>query len=109
VRLIKPKYKGEDTGGQQLPAGLYVYDLNRLVNDGHIENYLLELSTGGVNNHIDLSFETQTITFIKNYNEIVMIPIPHRNTINFMGMGPKEDYLIWRHSGGTFTALSKSG
>lgn len=38
-----------------------------------------------------------------------MIPIPHRNTINFIGIGPKDDYLIWRHSGGTFTALSKNG
>lgn len=38
-----------------------------------------------------------------------MIPIPHRNTINFLGMQPKSEYLIWREVNGTFTALDKFG
>ena len=38
-----------------------------------------------------------------------MVPVPHRNTINFLGMGPKSSYLIWRESEGLFTALDKKG
>ena len=35
------------------------------------------------------------------------MPLPHRNTIKFFGMGDKTDYLIWRQQEGTFTALDK--
>lgn len=44
---------------------------------------------------------------MKNYSQIVMMPLPHRNTIKFFGMGDKKDYLIWRQQEGTFTALDK--
>ena len=33
----------------------------------------------------------------------------HRNTVNFLGMQPKENYLIWREKNGFFTAMEKSG
>jgi len=36
-----------------------------------------------------------------------MMPLPHRNTIKFFGMGEKKDYLLWHQSHGTFTALNK--
>ena len=36
-----------------------------------------------------------------------MMPLPHRNTMKFFGMGKKSDYLLWRHQDGTFTALDK--
>jgi len=36
-----------------------------------------------------------------------MMPLPHRNTIKFFGMGKKKDYLLWYQSHGTFTALNK--
>ena len=36
-----------------------------------------------------------------------MMPLPHRNTMKFFGMGDKKDYLIWRQQDGTFTALDK--
>ena len=35
------------------------------------------------------------------------MPLPHRNTMKFFGMGDKKDYLIWRQQYGTFTALDK--
>jgi hypothetical protein len=38
-----------------------------------------------------------------------MVPVPHRNTINFLGMQPKYNYLIWREVNGIFTALDKQG
>lgn len=38
-----------------------------------------------------------------------MMPFPHRNTINFIGMGDKSEYIIWREKGGFFTGLHKTG
>ena len=35
------------------------------------------------------------------------MPLPHRNTIKFFGMGNKNDYLVWRQQDGTFSALDK--
>jgi hypothetical protein len=49
----------------------------------------------------------QTIGFLKDYDSIRLLPLTHRNTAVFYGMTAKEDYLIWRHEQGTFTALSK--
>jgi hypothetical protein len=37
-----------------------------------------------------------------------MMPICHRNTINFLGMGQQRDYLIWRQKDGFFSALTKT-
>ena len=38
-----------------------------------------------------------------------MVPVPHRNSINFLGMQPKSNYLIWREMNGLFCALHKDG
>lgn len=38
-----------------------------------------------------------------------MLPFPHRNTINFIGMGHKKNYLIWREKNGFFTGLHNMG
>jgi hypothetical protein len=46
---------------------------------------------------------------LKNFNTIEMVPVPHRNTINFLGMKAKEKYLIWRETNGAFTALDIDG
>ena len=38
-----------------------------------------------------------------------ILPFPHRNTISFLGMGCRQEYLIWREKDGFFTALSQEG
>ena len=48
-------------------------------------------------------------SFIQDYNTIVMMPHPHLNIINCVGMGQKHDYLMWRRKNGFFTALDKLG
>ena len=37
------------------------------------------------------------------------MPFFHRNTYNFIGMGVRQDYLIWRETPTLFTALHRSG
>ena len=58
---------------------------------------------------MDYSSFTERISFVRDFNTLVMMPFLHRNTINFIGMGHKKDYLIWREEGGYFTALNKQG
>ena len=93
-------------GGAVINPGLCVYDFSRLL-EGNLEVHKLSDALVGSNSYIDYNKATQTISFMKNYSQIVMMPLPHRNTIKFFGMGDKKDYLIWRQQEGTFTALDK--
>lgn len=96
------------TKGKQL-KGIYVYDIERLLKQGQIENYRLARAVVGQANNIDFSESSGRITYFTNFKEISMLPFPHRNTINFLGMGEKKDYLIWREKDGFFTGLHNSG
>ena len=89
-----------------MDPGLYIYDFSRLI-DGFVEVHWLRDALVGANDFIDFDLVTQTIAFIKNYQRICLIPLPHRNTIKFYGMGKKSDYLIWREQNGTFSALDR--
>ena len=39
----------------------------------------------------------------------MVIPVPHLNLIECIGMGQKSDYLVWREKNGFFTALDRYG
>ena len=78
-----------------MDPGLYVYDFSRLL-EGAVEVHHLAPALVGANDFIDFDLVTQTIAFIRNYSQIALMPLPHRNTIKFFGMGGKSDYLIWR-------------
>ena len=62
---------------------------------------------GGVCNFIDNSKFSDRFSFIENYHSIAVVPFPHLNLINCVGMGQKHEYLIWREKNGFFTALDK--
>ena len=87
-------------------SALYVYDFSRLSTE-NIEVHRLGSALVGVNNFIDYDAETLTISYIKDFNQLRMIPLPHRNTFKFFGMGQKSEYLLWRQNKGTFTAIDK--
>ena len=89
-----------------MKPGLYVYDFSKML-DGYIEVHMLDKALCGANDFIDFDFGMQTVSYIKNYSTIRIMPLPHRNTIKFFGMGNKTDYLIWRQQDGTFSALDK--
>jgi len=38
-----------------------------------------------------------------------LLPVIHKNTINFVGIEEKSKYLIWREKNGFFTALDVAG
>ena len=47
------------------------------------------------------------MSFLKDFNTIQILPFLHRNTVNFLGMSIREDYLIWREKNGFFTAMTQ--
>jgi len=62
----------------------------------------------GVNDQFELS-DQKRIFFIENFSAIQFLPLIHRNTISFVGMLKKKNYLIWREKNGFFTALDVAG
>jgi len=67
-------------------SGLYVYDIGKTLN-GKIEKYKLAMAIGGVCNHVDNSLFSNRFSFIQDYNNLVVLPFPHLNLINCVGMG----------------------
>lgn len=104
-QVVRPR--GASIGKQQ--KGLYVYDIERLLKDGQVENYYLAPAVVGMAFQLDFSDSSGRLSYFTNFREISMLPFPHRNTINFLGMGAKSEYLLWRESEGFFTALHTSG
>ena len=87
-------------------SGFFVYDLTQLF-EGKVERYKLSSAIGGVNNLFDNSKFSERFSFIQNFDWIAVIPFPHLNVINCVGMGQKNEYLIWREKNGFFTALDR--
>ena len=46
-----------------------------------------------------------------SFEKIEIVPVTHRNVINFFGMRPKSNYMCWHHrkNDGTFAAVDKTG
>ena len=59
--------------------------------------------------HLENSLFYDRLSFVKDYNNIVFVPFPHLNLLNMVGMGAKNEYLVWRQKNGFFTALDKQG
>ena len=90
-------------------SGLFVYDISQLVTDSIVEIYKLNSALVGVNDVMAMSEYSSRIAFIRDYDHLSMIPLVHRNTISFLGMLQRQDYLIMREYKETMTALSRYG
>jgi len=82
-------------------------DFKRLIKDAQIEILQLNKSVLGVNDQFELSEDR--ISLVENFSAIELLPLIHRNSINFVGMNEKSKYLIWREKNGFFTALDDVG
>jgi hypothetical protein len=82
-----------------------------MVKTGNVEVYKVRDTIGGINNHMDFSLFMQRISIMTSLEEIQIVPLAHRSAINFFGIQPKEDYMIWHHTkpSGEFTAVDSSG
>ena len=75
--------------------------------EGKVEKYKLLDAVAGLSSLIDISKFSQRFSFIQNFDNIAVIPFPHLNLINCVGMGQKNEYMIWREKNGFFTALDR--
>jgi hypothetical protein len=80
-----------------------------MAKSNNLVSYSLKDAIVGVNRYIDFCNSSYRISFLKDFDNIEMVPVPHRNTINFLGMQAKNNYLIWREVLGDFTALDNKG
>ena len=74
-----------------------------------MDHYKLAGALVGINSNLSYSEFNQRMSFCKDFTRMQILPFAHRNTINFLGMGIRQDYLIWREKNGFFTCLSTEG
>jgi hypothetical protein len=60
-----------------------------MLKTGNVEVYKVRDTIGGINNHMDFSLFMQRISLMTSLEEIQIIPIAHRNVMNFFGIRPK--------------------
>ena len=89
--------------------GLYVITVKALFN-GTIERYKISMyGTGGCSSLIEYNSNKGRLALMEDYDTIVVMSEPQLNTVNFIGMGNKHEYLMWRDKHGFFTALNRKG
>ena len=57
--------------------------------EGRLETYKLFSTVAGVNNQLDVSRFSQRFSFLANFNQIQVVPYPHLNIVNLVGMAQK--------------------
>jgi len=67
-------------------SGLYVFDIAKLL-EGTISKYKISASLAGVCSTLDNSKFSDRFSYIQNFNYISIVPFPHVNLINCIGMG----------------------
>lgn len=105
------RYMPNDDQGRPVPtssmaSGLYVFDVTRIFKTASIETYKLVSANVGICSKLSFSDFSERISLISDFSKIKIMSFAHRNTINFLGMGPKQDYLIWREKDGFFAAFN---
>ena len=88
---------------------MYLFDIGSLLKQGKIEHYKISKTLSGAACQLKAAAQISRLCFLPNFSNIEVLPFFHRNTFNFLGMGIKQDYLIWRESNGFFTAMNRSG
>ena len=88
--------------------GYYVFNVQALLR-GQVDHHKVTGSAGGLCSLIEYNLFNERLAYIEDYDWLIVIPIPHLNTVNCIGMENKHDYLIWREKRGFLTALDRRG
>lgn len=89
--------------------GLYCIDIGSLIGYNCLTAFKLSNAISGVRDIIEFGPDSQRVSFLTNWNQLSMLSFPHTNTVHFLGMRQKKDYLIWRSKNGFFCALDRKG
>ena len=63
----------------------------------------------GASRNFCTSHFSKHISFTLDFNHIAMSPFPHLNTYGLIGIGHKQEYVIWRETKGYFSAFNQYG
>lgn len=47
----------------------------------------------------------ERLVYMQDYNRAIIVPILHRNTINFYGIKEKDEYVVFNNKGDMLIAL----
>ena len=88
--------------------GYYVFNVQALLR-GRVDHFKVTGSAAGLCNLVEYNLFNERLAYIEDYDWIIVIPIPHLNAVNCIGMENKHEHLIWREKKGFFTALDRRG
>ena len=72
-----------------------------------MESYKLDGSENNSRSFLNYSAEDQRVIYLSSFDNLTIMPFPHRNTISFLSMESRSNYLIWREKDGFFTSYHK--
>lgn len=61
----------------------------------------------GANNLFDYYKQDERLAYLESYEKFKIVPLLHRNTINFIGMNRRSDYVSFRRNNDVLIALDK--
>jgi hypothetical protein len=84
--------------------GLRLYNTNSLVDEDGIStaNFLCREAIVLCNDFIDYSRTTDRFTYLKDLHCLEIVPLPHKTTIFFIGMPPREQVVCARQQNDIF-------
>jgi hypothetical protein len=88
-------------------GGLRLYEATGLL-EGQEDSYLLCHASIGCSGQIDFNRANGRIAFQKSAEQLEIIPLLHRNTLNFLGMPPRNQVLATKTYCDKFTVLTKA-
>ncbi|CDW75916.1 UNKNOWN [Stylonychia lemnae] len=88
-------------------SGFRLYDIKTLLEKKISSDVFLLNAQIGSLSMIDLNNTYSRLTFQQSLQTMMIIPALHRNTISFMGMKKRSDYIATRHKDGNFYALDR--
>lgn len=92
-------------------GGIWMVDVFQMVYKSRFEQYCFDipLTAQGFAAKLNLGLYVNRLCYCNDFHTVSLMPFFHRNTYNFMGMGAKQDYLIWHNSEFYFIALTRKG
>ena len=100
-------HKSNPTGINVRPSGFRLYDIENVIEKDQDLSYLLSSMQVGCQGLIDFSHSYQRLVFLSSYDNIEVVPVLHRNTVSFIGMEKRTNYLAARVIDDKFVTLDK--
>lgn len=89
-------------------SGLMLYDINNILKKDNDVSYRLSNVQTGFSGLLDFNQDYSRFSLLKSFDTLVIIPALHRNTIAFIGMSRRDQYLATKQIKDKFIALDKN-